>query len=123
MNVSKLREYKNQKSIELLGDMFDYVVEIAQDKTVVELSQKKNKLLLVRHILKAHSTALFNLLALIEGVPADEYECDIFTLPAVLLELFNQPEFEVLFQSQAQVKEETSTGSATLNTGAKAETI
>ena len=112
----KLREIKNEQAIELLADMFDPIMEIASDDKVVSAARSDNKILLVKIILKDHSKAVFELMALTEGVPVEEYECNVLTLPSKLVELFNQPEFEFLFQSQGQKMENTSFGSATENT-------
>ena len=112
----KLNELKNEQAIEVLADMFDPIIEIASDSKVVSAARSDNKILMVKCILKDHARAVFELMALSEGVPAEEYECDILTLPVKLLELFNKPEFSVLFQSQGQKMGETSFGSATENT-------
>lgn len=112
----KINEIKNEQAIELLADMFDPIMEIVSDEKVVSAARGDNKVLMVKHILKDHSRAVFELMALSEGKSADEYECDILTLPVKLLELFNRPEFNFLFQSQGQKMDETSFGSATENT-------
>lgn len=113
----KLNEIKNEKAIEMLADMFDPIIEIASDEEVVSAARSNNKIQMVKHILKGHSRAIFELMAMTDGVPVDEYECDVLTLPVKLLELFNRPEFAFLFQSQGQKTGETSSGSATENTG------
>lgn len=112
----KFNEIKNERAIETLADMFDPIVEIASDENVVSAARGSNKILMVKLILKDHSRAVFELMALSEGVPVEEYECDMLTLPMKLLDLFNRPEFNFLFQSQGQKMEETSFGSATENT-------
>lgn len=112
----ELSEIKNEQAIEVLADMFDPIIEIASDEKVVSAARGDNKVLMVKYILKEHSRAVFELMALSEGVPVDEYECDIFTLPMKLLDLFNRPELSFLFQSQGQKTGETSFGSATENT-------
>lgn len=109
----KLREIKNEQAIEVLADMFDPIIEIASDEKVVSAARGNNKVLMVKVILKEHSRAVFELMALSEGVPVDEYECDVLTLPIKLLDLFNRPELGFLFQSQGQRTDETSSGSAT----------
>ena len=101
----KLKEIKNEKAIELLADMFDPIMEIASDEKVVSAARSDNKILMVKVILKEHSNAVFQLMAMSDGVPVEEYECNVVTLPAKLVELFNQPEFEFLFQSQGQKME------------------
>lgn len=112
----KLNEIKNEKAIEVLADMFDPIIEIASDEKVVSAARSDNRVMTVKHILKDHSRAVFELMAVSEGVPVEEYECDILTLPVKLLELLNRPEFNFLFPSQGQKTEETSSGSATENT-------
>lgn len=112
----KLNEIKNEQAIEALANMFDPIVEIASDEKVVSAARGNDKVAMVKLILKDHSRAVFELMALSEGVPVDEYECDIFTLPMKLLDLFNRPELSFLFQSQGQKTDNTSFGSATENT-------
>lgn len=112
----KFDEIKNEQAIEVLADMFDPIIEIASDEQIVSAARGNNKVLMVKCILKGHSRAVFELMALSEGVPVEEYECDILTLPIKLLDLFNRPEFGFLFQSQGQKTGETSFGSATENT-------
>ena len=112
----KLSEIKNEQAIEVLADMFDPIIEIASDEKSVSAARGNNKGLMVKHILKDHARAVFELMALSDGVPVDEYECDFLTLPVKLLDLFNRPELGFLFQSQGQKTGETSFGSATENT-------
>lgn len=112
----KINEIKNEQAIELLADMFDPIAEIATDTEVVSAARLNNKIDTVKLILKNHSRAVFELMAMSEGIPVDEYECDVLTLPVKLVELFNRPEFTFLFQSQGQKMGETSFGSAMENT-------
>ena len=115
----KFNELKNEQSIEALADMFEPIIEIASDDEVKLAARADNKLLTVKLILKKHSRAIFELMAITDGVPVDEYECNVLTLPTKLLELFERPEFKFLFPSQSQKTEETYSGSATENTKAK----
>lgn len=101
----KFNELKNEQAIEALADMFDPIVEIASDERVKSAARSDNKILMVKLILKDHAKAIFELMAISDGVPVDEYECNMLTLPAKLMELFNQPEFSFLFQSQGQKTE------------------
>lgn len=112
----KLSELKNEQAIEALADMFDPIAELSSDPEVRALANSGNKISLVKLILKKHAKSIFEIMAISEGVPVDEYECSALTLPAKLLELFNSPEFGFLFPSQGQKEESTSSGSATENT-------
>ena len=98
----KFSELKNERAIEALADMFDPIVEIASDESIKSAARSDNKILVVKLMLKNHARAIFELMAASEDVPVDEYECNMITLPAKLLELFNMPEFEFLFQSQSR---------------------
>lgn len=115
----RLKEMKNEQAIEVLADMLDPIVEIASDNNVMETARSGDRVAMVKHILKDHSRAIFTLMALSEGVPVEEYECNMMTLPTKLLGLLNSPEFSFLFQSQSQMMDETSFGSATENTEEK----
>ena len=112
----KVNELKNERAIEALADMFDPIVEIASDDEIKSAARGNNRILVVKLILKNHSKSVFALMAASEGVPVEEYECDIFALPAKLIELLNRPELEFLFFSQGQKTETASFGSATENT-------
>ena len=112
----KFEELKNEQAIEALADMFDPILEIASDEKVKSAARSDNRILMVKIILKDHARAVFELMAASEGVPIDEYECNMLTLPAKLMEMFNKPEFGFLFQSQSQTEEQTSSGSATEST-------
>ena len=115
----KFNELKNERAIEALADMFDPIVEIASDDEIKSAARSDNRVLMVKLILKNHARAIFELMAASEGIPVDEYECNMLTLPAKLIEMFNRPEFSFLFPSQGQKMEETSFGSATENTKVK----
>lgn len=112
----KFNELKNEQAIEALADMFEPIVEIASDEAIKSAARSDNKILVVKLILKNHAKSVFELMAASEGVPADEYECNMLTLPTKLMELLNSSEFSFLFPSQSQKVEETSFGSATEST-------
>lgn len=107
-----MNELKNEQAIEALADMLDPIVEIATDKEIITVARSDNKVQMIKLILKNHARSILEIMALMEGVPVDEYECDLLTLPVKLIELFNRPEFSVLFLSQGQIEEQTSFGSA-----------
>lgn len=111
-----LNELKNEKAIEALADMFDPIIEIASDEAIESAARSDNKILTVKLILKNHARAVFEIMAASEGVSVDEYECNMLTLPAKLMELLDRPEFSFLFPSQGQKTDETSSGSATETT-------
>ena len=98
-------ELKNEQAIEALADIFDPIAEIASDEEIKKAARSDNKVMTVKLILKKHSKSVLKIMAAFEGVPVEEYECNILTLPVKLIELFNRPEFTFLFPSQGQKTE------------------
>lgn len=99
----KFSEIKNEQAIEALANMFDPIVEIASDAEIISAARNNDKVSTVKLMLKNHSRAIFELMAASEGVDPDDYECNMLTLPAKLLDLLNQSELEFLFPSQSQM--------------------
>lgn len=93
----KFNELKNEQAIEALADMLDPIMEIASDKDITAAARENNRLLVVKLLMKNHAKEVVQLMAMLEGVPVEEYECNMLTLPAKIVELFNAPEFEFLF--------------------------
>lgn len=112
--MKKLSEYKNEDALELLADIIDPLAEILGDPEVAEQMKRREAIAkAVAIAIKKHKTAIFNLLARLEGVPADEYQCGVFTLPAKLIEIFSDKEFADFFALQGQRMGVTSSGPVT----------
>ena len=54
-------------------------------------------------------------MATMDGVPVEEYKCNVFTLPVKILELLNDSELIRLFTYQGQTGDANSSGSASEN--------
>ena len=50
-------------------------------------------------MLKGHAKAVKEILAALDGVPVDMYECNILTLPKKLIEIMSDPDVMSLFTS------------------------
>lgn len=110
------KDVKNEQAIEMLAEIIDPAVEIFSDEAVVKEFRLGNNMGGIKIILKNHSKAILEILARFDGVEPDEYECNVLTLPARLLEFFNDPDMMVLFQSQGQKTGVNFSGSATEST-------
>ena len=55
-------------------------------------------------------------MAAMDGVPVEEYKCNVFTLPVKILELLNDPDLVQLFTYQGQTGDAKSSGSVSENT-------
>ena len=115
----KLSDYQDEKALDMLADLLEPVSEICTDDEIKKIYRaKQSNLKLVKAIIKNHKKAIIEILAIMDDVPVEEYHANIFTLPAKILEILNDPDFIGLFQSQGQVADKTSSGSATENTEA-----
>lgn len=112
--MKKLSEYKNEEALDLLAEIIDPVALIFADKKFVENLQK-NKLSAIKYVLKEHSKSILEILASLDGVPVEEYECNVITLPITLMQVLNDEDLLDFFKSQGLKMEDESFGSATEN--------
>ena len=112
MNLS---DAKNEQALDILADIIEPVAEILGDAKVAELyksGQPRTKL--AKYIIKNHKSEIIEVMAGLDGVPVDEYECNVFTLPLKLIQLLNDKELLSFFTSTT-LSEQTFSGAATGN--------
>lgn len=115
----KLSEYKGEKALDVLADLIEPATEIMTDTNIANaVKGGATKIQIAKTVIKNHKKAVIEIMAILEGESPKEYaeKVNLFTLPAKLLELFNDPELMSLFTSQGQKKGETTSGSATEST-------
>ena len=111
----KLSEYQGEAALDLLADLIEPVGEIMADKEIGDVF-KKNRFKAIGLAIKNHKKAVIQIMASMDGIPAEEYKCNVFTLPAKILELLNDPALVQLFTYQGQTGDAKSSGSASENT-------
>ena len=111
----KLSEYQGEAALDILADLIDPAGEIMSDKEIGDVF-KKNRFKGIGLAIKKHKKAVMQIMATIDGVPVDEYKCNVFTLPVKILELLNDPALVQLFFYQGQTGDAKSSGSALENT-------
>ena len=111
----KLSEYQGEAALDLLADLIEPAGEIMSDKEIGEVF-KKNRFKAIGLAIRNHKKAVMQILATMDGVPVDEYKCNVFSLPVKILELLNDQEMIRLFQYQGQTGDANSSGSASENT-------
>lgn len=114
--MKKLSEYKDEEALDMLADLIDPVVNIFGDKEVADYYRSGVMLKAVQISIKKHKNDVINMLSILEGVPREEYHCNLLTLPKVLLNIFNDPELTSFFEEQSEKDSETPSGSVTENT-------
>ena len=111
----KLSEYQGESALDILADLIEPAGEIMTDKEIGEVF-KKNRFKAIGLAIKNHKNAVMKIMATMDGVPVEEYKCNVFTLPVKILELLNDPDIVQLFTYQGQTGDADSSGSASENT-------
>ena len=111
----KLSEYQGEEALDILSGLIEPAGEIMSDKEIGEVF-KKNRFKAIGLAIKNHKKAVIQIVAAMDGVPVDEYKCNVFTLPVKILELLNDPALVQLFTYQGQTGDANSSGSASENT-------
>lgn len=111
--MRKLSDIKGEDALDVLAELMEPLSEFATDQEFVRLIRSRKNMPAIQHALRTHKKALIRALAIIEGANPAEYNPSILRLPAMLIELFNDPELLALFPSVETV---TSSGSAMENT-------
>ena len=92
----KLSEYQGEAALDLLADLIEPAGEIMSDKEIGEIL-KENRFKAIGQTIKNHKKAVMQILSTMDGVPVEEYKCNVFTLPVKILELLNYPSLCQLF--------------------------
>ena len=109
----KLSEIKGERALDVIADLMDPVMEIVSDAELKKYIDRENRLEAVKYLLKNYKKQVITCMAILHEEDPDKYEPSLVTLPAMLLELLNEPELATLFYSGGTV---TSSGSATETT-------
>ena len=111
----KLSEYQGEEALDILSGLIEPAGEIMSDKEIGDVF-KENRFRAIGLAIKNHKKAVMQIMATVDGVPVDEYKCNVFTLPVKILELLNDPALVQLFTYQGQTGDANSSGSASGNT-------
>lgn len=116
--MRKLSEYKDEEALDLLADILEPAIKIFADPAFAGAIITNKRVTAVKIAAKNHKREVMEILAAMEGVPIDEYHCNVLTLPMRLLDIINDEGLQAVFTSQVQEKKEsTSSGPVTENTG------
>ncbi len=101
----KLSDFKGEEALDVLADIIEPLAVILSDKEIRELGKQKSApIKYIKPAIKNHKKELIQVLARLENETVEEYEehLNLITLPAQLLDLFNDPEVQSLFHSQGK---------------------
>lgn len=118
--MRRLQDIKGEEALDVLAEIIDPVITIIQDAEIVSAIRElgANNINTIKLIIKGRKKEILTIMAAIDGKPYEEFieSFNLVTLPLMLVETFNDPEVQVLFQSQTQTDSETEFGSATEST-------
>lgn len=122
--MKRLSDFQDEQALDLLAELFDPAIEIISDDNFVNAIDSGRRAEAVKIALKEHKSDVMKVLAAMEGVPVEEYHCNVFTLPIrlgeVITEVMKVPELMAFFTPQGKKKNiETASGSATESTEEK----
>lgn len=119
----RISDIKGEAALDAFADMLDPAMEIMTDPAISAAykNPETTRAQLVGLIVKGHKKAVITIMAILDGKDPETYadEINIFTVPAKLMEIINDPEMKSLFPLQAQQKTSESFGPATVNTQEK----
>jgi hypothetical protein len=92
----KLSDYKNEDAVEVIADIIEPLSVIFTDE---EIKNEKNRMKAIAKALKKYKKEVIQILARIDGVSVDKYECNALTLPIKVLEVMNEKEVQGFLES------------------------
>ena len=117
--MKRLSDYKGEEAIELWADLMTPAAFILADSDIPKLiNEKKKPIEIASIVLKAHPKEAVEILKRIDDTPVDGLNI-IARLVILLNDIISDENAKSFFVTQAQKKEEESSGSAMVNTTAE----
>lgn len=114
--MKKLSEYKDEESLDLLADLLEPCTELFSDKALVAVIRKETRIKAIQYAIKNHKKEVVEIMAILNGVPAKDFHYNVFTLPMMVLEVFNDKDLTDFLLQQGKMASESHFGSVTENT-------
>lgn len=115
--MRKLSEIQNEEALDVLADILAPVMAIARDK-VIKAKAREGKTAAIQYAIKNHKKSVLKILAVLDGVPVEEYKINVIQIPIKVTELLNDKDMMDFFQSQGLMILQETSGSATESTEA-----
>lgn len=113
-----MAERTNEEKLDLFADLMEPVAAIIGDESIRSSLEKGEPNIRVASMaIKRHKKEVVTILALLDGIPVEEYKVNLLSLPVKLVRLLNTDEFKELFTGADQKTDAASSGSATGITG------
>lgn len=94
----KLAEMDNERALDAFAEILDPMAEIFTDAELRKaVDENKSYMSIIQLAIKKHKKEIIEILATMEGVPVEEYKCNIFTLPLKLMQIIKDEELAEFF--------------------------
>lgn len=100
--MAKFSDYKNEDAIELIADIMEPLSVVFTDE---EIKNEKNRMKAIAKALRKYKKEVVEILARIDNVPVENFECNALTLPARLLEIMNDKDIQDFLTSLGLMEE------------------
>lgn len=112
--MKKLSEYTDGDALDMLADMLGPIVSMTKNEEFMKIMNDKEatRLEKTQTALKACKSEVMNILAILNGVPPENYHCSIASIMVDLSSLLSDKDFTDFFESQGQKSSEDAFGSA-----------
>lgn len=116
--MKKLSEYTDGDALDMIADMLGPIVSMTKNEEFMNIMNDKEATRLdkVQTAIKACKPEVMNILAILNGVPLENYHCSIASILIDLSSLLSDKDFTDFFESQGQKSSEDAFGSAMGNT-------
>ena len=106
----KLSEIRGEQALDVIAAIIEPATEIMTDKEFLDLARSRNIPKAASVAIKNHKKAVLAVLAALDGEDPETYNPSLISIPAKLVELFNDPELMDLFTPSDQSEERSSSG-------------
>lgn len=103
--MAKFNELTNEEALDKLADLIEPLTAILTNEDV-RSAARKSKLHGVQAALKNCGHEVIQALALYNGVPAEQYECNGMAIVAQVMEFISNPDLQAVFSSLGQTTED-----------------
>lgn len=102
----KLTDATNEEALDMLAEILEPCSEIFSDPELKKAYEGgASYVKLIKIAIKSHKKAIIEIMATLDGVPVEEYKCNMLTLPLNLFEILNSGELTPFFQSLGQLNQ------------------
>lgn len=121
--MKKLTEFKDDEAMDVLAGLIEPASHLFKNKEFVlnirgnkEKGIKPDRIKAIDIAINEHRKDVVKIMAVLNQTPVEEFHYDLFTLPKMLLDIFNDEELISFFHYRAEMNSEASSGSVTENT-------